>query len=416
MATCYECNNEIESGFETAEGHDICEDCKDEKYFRCECCDEICENDESVQTEDGEVCQSCADNDYCSCERCGDLFHNDSDTWVQVGDEMWCDSCAQNHATRCDCCGEWYEDDCVYEIDGEDVCEDCRDNGDFYSCEECGDIHHVDNMRQIRGDMFCEYCAERMNDGVIGDYHSHDIDNLQFFGDNHENTVPYMGVELEIDQGSNHESTAEAIIDIMPDNFIYMETDGSLNDGFENITHPATLEYHYSIKDSYKKMFKLCVRNHFRSHDTTTCGLHVHFNRAFYGDEQDECITRLLYLTERFWDEMTKFSRRKMSGLTRWANKYDKEPTEIVADMKTHRLGRYYAVNLTNTNTIEFRMFRGTLNLNTYIATLQLCHNLVVMSKTITDPEKLQAVVWTDLLDTEELKTYWETVKDRVMR
>lgn len=33
---------------------------------------------------------------------------------------------------------------------------------------------------------------------------------------------------------------------------------------------------------------------------------------------------------------------------------------------------RYTCVNLTNADTIEFRMFRGTLKLNTLIATLQL--------------------------------------------
>ena len=39
---------------------------------------------------------------------------------------------------------------------------------------------------------------------------------------------------------------------------------------------------------------------------------------------------------------------------------------------KDKHLGRYVAVNLENYNTIEFRIFRGTLNYKTFIATLQL--------------------------------------------
>ena len=35
--------------------------------------------------------------------------------------------------------------------------------------------------------------------------------------------------------------------------------------------------------------------------------------------------------------------------------------------------GRYTAVNLTNADTVEIRMFRGTLKLNTLKATLPVC-------------------------------------------
>ena len=39
--------------------------------------------------------------------------------------------------------------------------------------------------------------------------------------------------------------------------------------------------------------------------------------------------------------------------------------------------GRYTAVNLTNSDTVEIRMFRGTLKLNTLKATLQMVNHLV---------------------------------------
>ena len=46
--------------------------------------------------------------------------------------------------------------------------------------------------------------------------------------------------------------------------------------------------------------------------------------------------------------------------------------SEIVDKVKnTKYAGRYQGINLQNDNTVEFRMFRGTLKLNTFIAALQ---------------------------------------------
>ena len=33
--------------------------------------------------------------------------------------------------------------------------------------------------------------------------------------------------------------------------------------------------------------------------------------------------------------------------------------------------GRYQAINLENTSTVEFRIFKGTLNLNTFLSAIQ---------------------------------------------
>ena len=38
-----------------------------------------------------------------------------------------------------------------------------------------------------------------------------------------------------------------------------------------------------------------------------------------------------------------------------------------------HQLQKYQALNLLNSKTIEFRVFRGTLNYDTFIASMELC-------------------------------------------
>ncbi len=55
------------------------------------------------------------------------------------------------------------------------------------------------------------------------------------------------------------------------------------------------------------------------------------------------------------------------------------------------------AVNLTNAHTVELRIFRGTLKLNTLLATLQLVNHLCDVSVFLSDQE-IQELSWLDFL------------------
>ena len=54
----------------------------------------------------------------------------------------------------------------------------------------------------------------------------------------------------------------------------------------------------------------------------------------------------------------------------------------------------YTSVNLTNADTIEFRIFRGTLKYNTLIATLQLLDRICDVALFLSDDE-IKAMSWT---------------------
>ena len=58
---------------------------------------------------------------------------------------------------------------------------------------------------------------------------------------------------------------------------------------------------------------------------------------------------------------------------------------------------RYTCVNLTNADTIEFRMFRGTLKLNTLIATLQLVDHICDAAIFMSDDE-LHDLSWSSFV------------------
>ena len=142
----------------------------------------------------------------------------------------------------------------------------------------------------------------------------------------------------------------------------------------------------------------------YRSHQTSTCGLHVHVNRSCLGDTQEEqelVISHILYFVEHHWNELLKFSRRSEYSINRWAARYGYEKTgrEILDKAKKGNNGRYAAVNLMNYSTIEFRMFRGTLKLNTLLATLELVNAIIEIALNYAEDE-LHEMSWSDFVQT----------------
>ncbi len=139
----------------------------------------------------------------------------------------------------------------------------------------------------------------------------------------------------------------------------------------------------------------------YRSHQTSTCGLHIHVNRDSLGlnrDEQEEVISRILYFVEHHWNEILKFSRRSEYAMNRWAARYGYENSpKAIMDKAKKNYGRYVAVNLCNYHTIEFRLFRGTLKYNTLIATLELVNKICELA-VLMDDDEISKISWSEFV------------------
>ena len=156
-----------------------------------------------------------------------------------------------------------------------------------------------------------------------------------------------------------------------------------------------------------------------KSHDGRNCGLHVHVSRAALGmtpEAIDMVCAKILVLMDKFTPELIAFARRDWTT-NHYCKKYDgfngsgeNSTKKLLGKFKPCKdsRDRYHALNLTNSATIEFRIFKGTLNPLTLRATVQLCDTLVQYCKTHTTPE-VQTATWSDLVDTcklPELKEY----------
>lgn len=162
-----------------------------------------------------------------------------------------------------------------------------------------------------------------------------------------------------------------------------------------------TLDYH-TRKMDWLGIFNKAVSLGYRSHQTQTCGLHVHVGRSAFGkthDEQEDVIARIVHFTELHWNEILKFTRRTETNINRWASRYGIATTakDTYKNAKEKHLGRYVAVNLENYHTIEFRIFRGTLRYKTFIATLQLVDEICRLAIIMNDKD-MENMSWSEFV------------------
>ena len=285
------------------------------------------------------------------CSSCG-REHPISQRIIFDGKEL-CPDCLAECTTLCRVCGEriLLENNAGTEM--HPLCQTCFD--DYYTtCTRCGMLLRRSEAFYQDSDEaeeypYCNSCYYASPKGINDYYYKPE----PIF---HGEGPRYMGVELEIDGAGELDSKASKILDVATrggSELLYCKHDGSLDDGFELVSHPMSLDFHQK-EMPWAAILKEAVRLGYQSHQASTCGLHVHVSRAAFGVtevEQDAAIARILYFFEKHWEELLKFSRRTPRQLERWAARYGykEQPRDILNHAKKgYGVGRYTCVNLTN--------------------------------------------------------------------
>lgn len=216
-------------------------------------------------------------------------------------------------------------------------------------------------------------------------------------------TVPFsghrIGVELEIEANTT-ELRAEIVA--KKSNWFTRERDGSLNGyGIEFITIPLLPD----DAKSYATWQPLCdyLKTRAKSWNSGRCGLHVHIGREILGVTEEERHINLGKLLIFYQGDIETWSNATaVFGRERCFRQRDGDTDEIKAvrclgknalkdpavlskvdaAMKTKFNGdRYYAVNLQNSATIEFRKGRGSINSDRIIAIITFTEALCLFVK-----------------------------------
>lgn len=267
--------------------------------------------------------------DAFTCDHCGTA--HPTTALFRCGEDTLCQACCKQHYTACDHCSSMIRNSQTYypEDSDETLCWECHDRRTRHAA-----IHEYDYTPDL------------------------------FF---HGKGLRHFDVELEINEGGQSAANARRLLEIANKTAenLYIKTDGSLDDGMELVTHPMTLDYHMG-EMPWPEVLATARSMGYLSHRAETCGQHVHISRLAFGctyDQQETAIARLVYFVEKFWPELLRFSRRTQSQLSRWAARYGAQlnPKDQIEHAKNACAGRYMAVNLTNGETIEIRIFQGTL-------------------------------------------------------
>lgn len=180
----------------------------------------------------------------------------------------------------------------------------------------------------------------------------------------------YLGVEIEMDSNAprvDGTTLANNVQRVLRDGGLTtsVEYDGSLLNGKELITHPATLDVYKKLTPNFLKAFRMMTDANYTDSNKKAGG-HIHVSRRVFGKDnatREHNIDRLIAWVYVNRDSFKKFAMRD----SQWA-----EYTSSRRDEK------YVAINTRHEKTIEFRMFDGYKMFNNLIANLELVELLTM--------------------------------------
>lgn len=365
-----------------------------------------CGSSDTVLIEDRDgnfYCEECVGEHCIFCEECHEWVQNGNGDYLTDNGKIICCDCYNDRYFTCNECGGVFEEDEAYCGDnGNFYCVECFNDG-FFTCERCGNVYSLEHEYQYEheGDIYCSECFDELNMQNIYNYHDYPDFVLKKCDDEDEPEF-YLGIENEIEcYDLDRQQVAKQIYDNLD---CYVAKDGSLNNGLEIITHPMSFKYLQEHKDEIKNCFEKLSGEGCKSHDTDTCGLHIHVSRPC-----EDVVNKIILVMETYKNELIKFSRRSESNLNRWAQFFSDNveryfnSLQFIEEHKNDNPKRYLALNLENDKTIEFRFFRGTLNFNTFMASIELINNLV---NACINFENVEGINWGTLTKGEYVQEY----------
>lgn len=378
----------------------------------------ICANCGCEIPEGDELCADCLtkvnDGDIVQCSHCGRYVSDGNYETTSDTNEIFCLDCIE-HVYRCDECGLYFE--MSYHVNTDDydhcVCDDCYSSS-YWRCEDCGEILHDDDIEYVNDIVYCSTCArDHYNDddevcSVINNYSYKPYP--VFHHVNSELDIKdkvYLGFELEAGDGA-HGSVDECAEDINNTTTLcYLKEDCSIPDyGFELVTHPCTYLYHKDIA-KWDEILKLMRDAGMRSHEASSpCGLHVHVNRNALTDAQWLIVDWFVHRHKSIWE---RIARRRNVHFCEFKHK---SQDASLKDVYGKGNNRYSAINFCNRNTVEFRLFRGTLKYESFIGTLALVDALIHWVRIVKTHDMLKQGVWESFVSFVKSDAKWQPAID----
>ena len=287
-----------------------------------------------------------------------------------VSGKNYCRCCLENTHKNCHACGKWESKETIMQHGGRHYCPNCYSQY-IRTCDNCGNSCQRDRMVEQNGRWVCENCHRKLK--VIKDY-NYTPDEFNYHKLDGDNCL-FLGIEVEVETNKDRgydERCAKEVTEYFKSldlgEFFYIKHDGTV-EGFELVTQPATLRYMHE-KIPWNTILKWFVSKGYTSYKTGNCGLHIHMNKKFF-TPLDIHKLRLFFSTNKAY--IYKFSKRQ--GFNDKYCQYEDFSfgiKEFITEGKKQE-GKYWAIRTrpTKKDTVELRVFRGTLSYPRFLASLQ---------------------------------------------
>ncbi len=243
--------------------------------------------------------------------------------------------------------GRLYNDD----YDPYEYCESCEE---YYpvevmvdgSCYRCNSQEHRIHGYSTRAERMLKFKAKKVDP---------------------EKRLIYYGIEIEY-ESSNRDLDRVSVGKLLKGHAI-MKSDGSINEGFEIVTCPATADIHLEVfKKFYEEFHKMTLMS------ANNVGMHIHISRK---PLSTFCVGRMTEFLNR---EDNKQFLVSIAG--REPNHYcQQEKRTVTYPVTTGSGNRYNMLNLNNEATVEVRIFSSPTSYEEFARKLQFVEALTTYAQ-----------------------------------
>lgn len=288
---------------------------------------------------------------------------------------------------RCSCCGtNKYDKERMQKTDDGYICMDCLDRY-YRQCSECGSWFKYKNYTHRR----CNKCEDNIYKREINNYSTKPFPRFANFGKDTRDDLGcrYYGLEMEFNY-TRPSSMHKAMEELYNKSLIYNKSDSSISSGVEIVTCPLD-------KKSLVQLLKDMESTGFKKVDDDferNAGLHIHVNLSTI-DVLDRYKLSILLnkkATDKERSVMFYLSNRNSTPEV----SDDDHDYCTIGSSKYYNykkgLDRHIALNVQNTNTFEFRLFKSSNDVETILSyvymvdsMIDFCHNNGIRDVNITN-------------------------------
>ena len=285
--------------------------------------------------------------------------------------EHICFTCAatSGRITSCSQCSKN-----VYGTRGEEgaLCYHCGRT--HASCSSCGRIVRRSRMYADADEigLICSDCSQEAQ--PIRRYNWRPL-KPKFHG----NGPLFFGIEVEVERlpgtGTREAQAALFVQNLKATQYAdlyYIKHDGSLENGWEVVSSPFSMAY---LRQNRAMLAPIsALKTSMIADGVSTCGLHVHMSSKAFSTLHLYRFLKVVYRNKSFVSAIAGRESDQYASFSLPGTSIGRKSRRLLDDENHDR--KYTAVNTTNKDTIEMRVFSGTLDVERITGCIEFCHAL----------------------------------------